>query len=299
MNTLLIGANGQLGHDIVAAWPAGSLVAVTHDEVEVTDRASVADVVARHRPDLVINTSAFHNVDVCESEPERAFAVNAIGAMNVSDACSDAGAVVMHLSTDYVFSGSAGRAYTEADLPDAINVYGNSKAAGEQLIRSRHARHYIVRTSGLYGVAGSSGKGGNFVERMLQLAREGQPIRVVHDQTLSPTFTADLADALLALATSERYGTYHVTNGDGTSWYDFARTIFEMTGVGAKLSPTTTASFGAKAVRPEYSVLANTALAGAGVPELRPWREALRDYLARKGHIPAPSAAMADAAPAG
>ena len=177
--------------------------------------------------------------------------------------------------------------YTERDLPDAINVYGNAKAAGEQLIRTRHARHYIVRTSGLYGVAGSSGKGGNFVERMLQLARDGQDIRVVADQRLSPTFTADLASKLLELATTERYGTYHITNSNWTSWYDFARAIFSFAGIEAKLSPTTTASFGAKAVRPEFSVLANEALAATGVTPLRPWREALYDYLGRKHHLAA------------
>lgn len=293
MKTLLIGANGQLGSDIARVWPDEDLIALTHGDVDVTDRARVSDVLARYRPDLVINTSAFHNVDACETEPERAFAVNAIAPLHIADACGEIGAVLMHISTDYVFSGKAGRAYTEADLPDAINVYGNAKAAGEQLIRSRHARHYVVRTSGLYGVSGSSGKGGNFVERMLQLARGGDEIRVVSDQTLSPTFTADLAGKLLELARTDRFGTYHVTNSDHCSWYDFARAIFETAGVDAKLSPTTTASFGAKAVRPAYSVLANDALAAAGIAPMRPWREALRDYLGRKGHIAAAAAAAA------
>jgi dTDP-4-dehydrorhamnose reductase len=293
MKTLLIGANGQLGSDIVAAWPADELVALTHADVEVTDRENVAAVIAHHQPDLVINTSAFHNVDVCETEPERAFLVNAIAPMYVADACASHGAAILHISTDYVFSGTAGRAYTERDLPDAINVYGNAKAAGEQLVRTRHERHYIVRTSGLYGVAGSSGKGGNFVERMLQLARDGQDIRVVADQTLSPTFTADLAAKLLELARSGLFGTYHVTNTDATSWHDFARTIFAMASVDAKLSPTTTASFGAKAVRPEYSVLANESLAATGITSMRPWREALYDYLGRKGHLAAAKQAPA------
>lgn len=298
MKTLLIGANGQLGSDIAAAWPAADLVALTHTDIEVTDPDSVRAALDEHRPDLVINTSAFHNVDVCESEPERAFLVNAIAPMYVADASAAHGAAILQISTDYVFSGTAGRPYTERDLPDAINVYGNAKAAGEQLIRTRHARHYIVRTSGLYGVAGSSGKGGNFVERMLQLARDGQPIRVVSDQTLSPTFTADLAGALLELARSGRYGTYHVTNSGSTSWHDFARAIFTLAGIDADLSPTTTASFGAQAVRPEYSVLANEALAAAGIAPLRPWREALPDYLARKGRLASKEAGARPVAPA-
>ena len=174
MKTLLIGANGQLGSDIVASWPADGLVALTHANIEVTDRASVAAAIGAHRPDLVINTSAFHNVDVCETEPERAFLVNAIAPMYVADACAEHGAAILHLSTDYVFSGTAGRAYTERDLPDAINVYGNAKAAGEQLIRTRHARHYIVRTSGLYGVAGFERQGGQ-LRRADARAREGGP----------------------------------------------------------------------------------------------------------------------------
>jgi dTDP-4-dehydrorhamnose reductase len=282
---LLIGANGQLGSDIVRTWADVALVPLTHADIDVTDRAATIDAVASRRPDLVVNTAAFHQVDVCETEPERAFAVNAVGAMNVADACREADAALMHLSTDYVFSGTAGRPYEEADPPDALNVYGVSKAAGEQLVRARLGRHYIVRTSGLYGVAGASGKGGNFVERMLQLCRDGNDINVVDDQRLSPTATADLARKLRELAASGRYGTYHVTNAGDCSWYEFARAIFELAGAEAKLSPTTTAAFAAKAVRPAYSALANSALAAAGIAPLRPWREALRDYLVAKGHL--------------
>jgi dTDP-4-dehydrorhamnose reductase len=286
MKTLLIGANGQLGSDIVAAWPGDELIPLTHADIEATDRDSVTRAVSEYRPDLVVNTSAFHNVDLCETEPERAFLVNTIAPMYLADVCREHDAVLMHLSTDYVFSGTAGRAYTEDDLPDAVNVYGNAKAVGEQLVRTRNPRHYIVRTSGLYGVAGSSGKGGNFVERTLQLARDGQDLKVVADQTLSPTFTADLAAKLLEVARSGKFGTYHVTNGGATSWHEFAHTVFELTGTPAKLSPTTTANFGAKAVRPEYSVLENARLAAAGIAAMRPWRDALADYLGRKGHIP-------------
>lgn len=294
MKVLLIGARGQLGSDIVAAWAGCELTALTHDEIEVTDPDSVRAAIESHTPELVVNTSAFHNVDLCESEPARAFATNASGALHLADACKAAGIALMHVSTDYVFSGNAGRAYTEADAPDAINVYGVSKAAGEQLIRSRLDRHYIVRTSGLYGVAGSSGKGGNFVERMLELQRAGQDLKVVDDQTTSPTFTADLASKLLEVAQSGRYGTYHVTNGGPASWYEFARAIFEQAGADARLAPTTTAAFASKAVRPAYSVLANDALAAAGIAPLRPWQEALHDYLGRKGHItPAPEASAA------
>jgi dTDP-4-dehydrorhamnose reductase len=283
---VLIGANGQLGSDLVRAWPAERLVTLTHDQLDVTVRDRVFSALAEHRPDLVINTAAFHNVDVCEDEPARAFAANAIGAMNVAHACHEIGATLMFISTDYVFSGTAGRAYTEEDAPDPVNVYGVSKAAGEQLIRSRLPRHQIIRTSGLYGVSGASGKGGNFVERMLQLAGEGRQLRVVDDQTLSPTFTSDLADKLTEIAASQRYGTFHVTASGSASWYEFARTIFELTHTKADISPTTSEAFGAKARRPAYSVLANRALTRIGLAPMRPWKDALVDYLCQKGHLP-------------
>jgi len=285
MRALVIGSSGQLGSDIMRAWPAKETAGLTHADVDVTDRERVFDVLARHSPELVVNTAAFHNVDACETEPERAFQVNAIGAMNIADACSQMGAALMFISTDYVFAGDLGRPYTEADCPAPIIVYGVSKTAGEQLIRSRLDQHYIVRTSGLYGEAGSGGKGGNFVQRMLELGRSGKELRVVDDQVLSPTFTADLAQKLLELAQTGRYGTYHVTNSGECSWYEFTARIFAMTGVDASLSPTTTAEFGAKARRPAYSVLCNAALSEAALAPLREWPEALADYLHRKGEL--------------
>jgi dTDP-4-dehydrorhamnose reductase len=289
MKAILIGANGQLGTDICSVWPADGLVPLTIDDLDVTDRTRVFEVIEEHKPDLVLNTSAFHNVDVCELEPERAFAVNAIAVQHLADACVEHGAALLHMSTDYVFGGGAGRAYAETDAPDPVNVYGASKAAGEHIIRQRLDQHYIVRSSGLFGVAGAAGKGGNFVETMLRLAREGKPIKVVDDQVLSPTFTPDLAAKLLELVQTGLYGTYHITGRGACSWYDFARAIFEECGLNPDVSPTTTASFGANALRPPYSVLSNDALARAGITMMRPWREALRDYLSRKGHVAVPA----------
>jgi dTDP-4-dehydrorhamnose reductase len=289
MKTLLIGANGQLGTDIVATWPANDLVSLTIDDLDVTDGERVFEVIAAHKPALVLNTSAFHNVDLCESEPGQAFAVNAIAAQHLADACAAHKAALLHISTDYVFGGHAARAYTESDTPDPVNVYGASKAAGEMIIRQRLPRHYIIRSSGLFGVAGAAGKGGNFVETMLRLAREGKPITVVGDQVLSPTFTPDLAAKLLELVQTGEHGTYHITGRGSCSWYEFALAIFEECGLAPDVSATTTAAFGAKALRPAYSVLSNDGLARAGLAPLRPWREGLRDYLARKGHIAAAS----------
>jgi dTDP-4-dehydrorhamnose reductase len=285
VKTVVIGATGQLGSDIMRCWPRGSTIGLAHDVVEITDREGLLATLSAERPDLVLSTAAFHNVDLCESEPARAFEVNAIGAMNLADACAEIGAALMFISTDYVYAGDLGRAYTETDAVSPVNVYGVSKAAGEQLVRARLQQHYIVRTSGLYGEAGSSGKGGNFVQRMLELGRSGKDLRVVDDQVLSPTFTFDLAQQLLEVAETRRYGTYHVTSGGGCSWYEFTKKIFSLTGTDASLSPTTTAEFGAKARRPLYSVLENAALREAGIPLLRDWQEALADYLHRKDEL--------------
>lgn len=269
------------------AWPANETIGLSHSEIDVTDRERVFEMLDRHKPELVVNTAAFHNVDLCETEPERAFQVNALGALYVADACSKMNAALMFISTDYVFAGDLGRPYTEAEPPAPLIVYGVSKVAGEQLIRARLDQHYIVRTSGLYGEAGSGGKGGNFVQRMLELGRSGKDLRVVDDQVLSPTFTADLAQKLLEVTRTRRYGTYHVTNGGSCSWYQFTEKIFSMTGVNASLSPTTTAEFGAKARRPAYTVLRNDALADAALEPLREWPAALAEYLQRKGELKA------------
>jgi len=279
---LLIGAGGQLGSDLVKALAHEDLIALTHGDMEVCDPAGVRAAIRSRAPQVVINTAAFHRVDDCEREPERAFAVNALGVRNVALACKEQGCVLLHLSTDYVFDGHKGSAYDESDAPRPLNAYGISKLAGEFFIRYLLDRYYIVRTSGLYGVAGSSGKGGNFVELMLRLAHEGKEIRVVNDQTLSPTYTVDLAQALAQLIRTERYGLYHITNSGECSWYQFAAKVFELAGVSAHLEPTTTAAFGAVARRPTYSVLAHKALLAAGLPEMRPWPAALAAYLAER-----------------
>jgi dTDP-4-dehydrorhamnose reductase len=270
MKTLLIGANGQLGTDIQASWPQTDVVPLTRGNIDVTDRERVFDVIAAHAPDLVLNTTAFHAVDVCETEPDKAFATNAAAVKHLADACAEHGSALMHISTDYVFNGRAREPYAEDAPTDSTGVYGISKAAGEQVLRAALPRHYIVRTSGLFGVAGAAGKGGNFVETMLRLA---------------PTFTGDLAPKLLEVARTGRFGTYHITASGDCSWYEFARAIFELAGLQPDLSPTTSAEFAAKAPRPAYSVLANNALAAAGIAPLRHWREALADYLVRKRHV--------------
>lgn len=286
---LLVGAGGQLGTDLGSVLPPAALVPLTRAALDVTDRAAVEQVLAQHRPAWVINTAAFHRVDDIEKdergEAQLAFAVNAIAARRLAIACERRGARLLQLSTDYVFGGGPPGPYTEDASPAPLSVYGASKLAGELLVRQADARHVIVRSSGLYGVAGSAGKGGNFVETMLKLADAGKPIRVVDDQVLTPTYTADLAQAIAGLiAVNPPGGIYHLTNGGQCSWYEFARAIFELCRRTPKLEPTTSAEFNAPARRPPHSVLRNTRAASLGVPLLPPWRTALEAYLRAKKH---------------
>jgi dTDP-4-dehydrorhamnose reductase len=180
--------------------------------------------------------------------------------------------------------------YAEDALPNPVNVYGVSKLAGERLACNFCPRHYVIRTTGLYGVAGASGKGGNFVETMIRLGKSGNPVRVVSDQVLTPTATADLSSAVAQLLAKDGskgapYGLYQVTSQGECSWYEFARTIYELSGMHVDLSPISTAESGSRARRPAYSVLGHRRWVDAGMPELRPWRAALGDYLRAKGHI--------------
>lgn len=292
---LLIGANGQLGSDLRDALASHKVVAASraqlHDErheciqLDVGDTESVRAAVAAHAPRLVLNVSAFHRVDDIEKDAARALRINALAAQHMALVCRDADCALMHISTDYVFDGAKRAPYVESDLPNPLSAYGASKLAGELLIRAAWRKHFIIRTCGLYGAAGASGKGGNFVNTMLRLAREAasaaepKAIRVVGDQVCTPTSTHDLAAQIVALIDSDAYGLYHITNAGGCSWHEFANTIFELAGLSARAESITSAQFGAAATRPPYSVLENAHLQKLGLDRMRDWREALADYL--------------------
>jgi dTDP-4-dehydrorhamnose reductase len=288
MKVLLVGANGQLGSDLAKVLrPIHDLVPLTHAEIEVADVESVAAAMRRHGPDVVLNMAAFHKVDLCEEEAERTFATNVYGVRNLALACREHEAVLLHMSTDYVFGSDRARntPYVETDPPGPINVYGISKLAGEYLIQYMLERYFILRVTGLYGVAGSSGKGGNFVELMLRLAREGKSIRVVDDQRMTPTYTVDLAQQIAAVIATEHYGLYHATSQGDCTWYEFAAEIFRQSGLDPDLSRAKTGDFGEKATRPAYSVLENRALREIGMDMMRPWQEALTDYLDERRRV--------------
>lgn len=285
MKVLIIGANGQLGSDFAKVMDDPDLIALTHKDIEICDFAKTKNILTEKAPDIVINTAAYHKVDECEEKVEKTFEVNTYAVRNLAQVCRDIGSTLVHMSTDYVFGGEKNEPYIEADSPNPINVYGVSKLAGEYFVKNICEKHFIIRTSGLFGVAGSSGKGGNFLETMIRLAKEGKSIRVVADQVLSPTYTKDLATNMKELIQTDEYGLYHIASHGECSWYKFAETIFELTGLNPEYSPTTTEEFGAKAKRPGYSVLANQKLKALGIDNTSVWEEALENYLVEKGHI--------------
>jgi dTDP-4-dehydrorhamnose reductase len=280
MKYAVLGANGQLGRDICLQL-RGEVVPLTRDQADLTCADNVRRVLGDLRPNVVLNCAAFNYVDRAEAEPAAAFSVNTYGVRDLAVVCRDLDAALVHFSSDYVFGLDPSRRipYAETDLPGPINVYGTSKIAGEYLLRSCCPKHFVIRTCGLYGVWGSGGKGGNFVETMLRMAAAGKPIRVVTDQVCTPTYTVDLASAVLALLATDQYGLYHVTNASACSWYEFAGAIFELARVQADLTPISSDDYRSVACRPRYSVLGGSAYQSLGLPAMRPWREALAAYI--------------------
>ena len=284
MKVAIIGSTGQLGQDLMRVFGEAA-TGFAHEDLDVTDEASVASAIRSERPDWVLNTAAFHRVDDCEVNPTLAFAVNALGALNVARAAADVGSGVVFYSTDYVFGGQErDHPYEEGDSPHPLSVYGTSKVAGEQLVMQANARHLVVRSAGLYGTA-TSRKGWTFPELMINKARTEGVVRVVTDQVLSPTFTADLARKTKELIEHDAVGLFHLTNAGECSWFEFARGAFEIARVEAKMEPIDTGQLQQHARRPSYSALATARLGEIGLSPLRPWKEALSAYLRTKGMI--------------
>jgi dTDP-4-dehydrorhamnose reductase len=283
MRYAVLGAAGQLGRDLCPRLP-GEVIPLSRNgspAVDLSRLESLRPFFEDARPDVVLNCAAFNFVDRAESEPQEAFAVNAWGVRELARLCRERDCLLVHFSTDYVFGLEEARRqpWTESDAPGPVSVYGLSKLAGEYLVRATCPRHLVIRTCGLYGVWGSGGKGGNFVETMLRLASQGKPLRVVNDQTCAPSYTVDVAETTLALLKAGRSGLYHVTNSGSCTWYELARTIFELSGLHANLTPIPSSEYPTPARRPVYSVLDHAALRALGISSPRPWREALAAYL--------------------
>lgn len=289
MKIAVIGADGQLGSDVVAACreDGQEVVALTIDQLDVTDAPRVQAVLGESAPQVVVNTAAMHHVERCEADPGRAFAVNALGPRLLAVAANALGARLIHISTDYVFDGAKQAPYLESDPPLPLNVYGNSKLAGELFVRSVAEKHYVVRVSGLYGKNPCLEKGGlNFVDLMLKLARERREVRVVDDEVLTPTATRDVARQLLhMLRHGAGNGLVHATAEGRCSWYEFAAEIFRLSRSAVQLNKAAPGEFPAKVPRPKYSVLENAALKGLGLNVMPPWQEALAKYLKDKHGI--------------
>jgi len=282
MRVLITGAAGMLGtdlqkmlrseHDLIPTDVTGDV-----RFLDVTDTERVIETILDARPDVVIHAAAHTDVDGCERDPHVAYRVNALGTWNVAAACVRADSALVYISTDFVFDGEKGEPYTEYDMPRPISHYGASKLAGEKHVASLCLRHFIVRTAWLYGEHGK-----NFPLAILNSAKSKKELRVVADHVSSPTFTMDLAGALLGLIGSPLYGIYHVTNKGSCSWYEFAKQTLALAGIrDIEIKPIKAEEWPSPTRRPKYSVLRHYALELQGRDDLRPWEDALADFMSR------------------
>ncbi|WP_261302632.1 dTDP-4-dehydrorhamnose reductase [Paenibacillus andongensis] len=275
MRIVVTGAKGQLGQDVVKLLGAKHEVhGLGREQLDITNESQCLEVLKELKPDVVIHSAAYTAVDLAETEEELTYSVNADGTKNLAVAAESIGAIFCYISTDYVFDGTAKSAYVEDDETNPQSVYGKSKRAGEQHVLSLSTKHFIVRTSWVYGMHGN-----NFVKTMLQLAKTRDSIKVVSDQFGSPTYTVDLVLFLDKLIQTERYGIYHASNSGVCSWYDFACAIFEENDITIKVEPCTTEEFPRPAPRPRNSAMEHEAIRANGFEDLRTWREGLKAFL--------------------
>ena len=293
MKILITGASGQLGTEIQRQLKNGgsalgpvpdrlknaTVIATDVNELDITDRDATIAFVRRHQPDTIISCAAFTNVDGCETNPEAAFKVNAIGASNLAQAAERINARLIHVSTDYVFRGEGNKPLDESERVDPKSVYGKTKALGEEYVKNFCHRYFIVRTAWLYGYAGK-----NFVKTIVNAGKKFGKLEVVNDQLGNPTNAEDLAHHILQLAVSHDYGVYHCTGEGICSWYEFASEIIRLSGVDATVAPCTSAEYSAKhpaaADRPAWSALENRMLACTVGNHMRDWKVALADFFA-------------------
>jgi dTDP-4-dehydrorhamnose reductase len=291
---LLLGANGQLGGDIVSRVASEyaadfKLIAWTREKLDVMALDQIDMRLGEISFDILINCTSYHKTDEVEANADKAVTINAHAVAEMAKACQKQSAILLHISTDYVFGGDVDRStpLSEHDAPAPLNVYGATKLMGENLARKHHKNTIICRVASLFGVRGASGKGGNFIETMLRVAKEKGELNVVNDQTMSPTSTWDLADMLLKLLQSgETKGVYHAVNSGQASWYDFALEIIKQSGLNVPVNPVPTSAMPTASSRPVYSVMDNTKL-NQRIGPIRTWKEALRDYLQVRSPAPA------------
>lgn len=278
----LIGANGQLGSDIVSHFSNTDryqLTALTRADLDITNPEAVQRVLTSQPFDVIINSAAYVRVDDCQQNVELAFNINAIAALNIAKACRQLDALCVYISTDYVFRGDRPNPYTESDIPDPINIYGTSKLTGEYLVRQTATRSLILRISSVFGKAGASGKGGNFVETMIKKANAGNPIKVVNDIVMSPTYTYDVARLLDELLQSSTTGIIHGANAGSCSWHEFASQVLSLAQINHPIEAIPASAFPTQATRPMNSALTSDRLANLTDFKMRSWQEAIAAYI--------------------
>lgn len=289
----LIGANGQLGSDILKVFRKDSffeIIPLTKNEIDITDYPQTKKVLEEIKPDIVLNTAAYVRVDEAEDHQEEAFAVNTFAQKNLAELCQKNHWVLVYISTDYVFGEDKRRfvsriPYREDDKPGPINIYGLSKLAGELVTKFICPRHFIIRTCGLFGQVGSAGKGTNIVESLIKIGKEKEKVEVVDDQIVSPTYTKNLSENLLPLLKTENYGLYHMVSEESCSWFEFALEIFNQLKFKTECHPVPSSAFPRRAKRPRYSALENYNLKKMRLNKMNHWKENLKLYLIEKGYL--------------
>ncbi|MBS1919609.1 MAG: dTDP-4-dehydrorhamnose reductase [Bacteroidetes bacterium] len=285
MKVAIIGANGQLGTDLVEVFsPKQNVISLTHAEIEITDIDNVKKVLTSVKPDLLLNTAAYNKVPDAEKNPIEAFKINALGVRNLAKICQDEKIRFLHYSTDYVFDGKKQMPYTENDMPNPLNVYGNTKLSGEYFALNYCEYSFVVRVSGIYGKVPGRSKGNNFITSILKQAKERPEVKVVNDEVLTPTPTLWIAKNTLELVQANSYGLYHMSCEGEVSWYEFAKTIWEELKIKTPLHPASVKDFPSLVKRPFYSVLENQKLKTLGINQMPDWKEALVEFL-KKNNI--------------
>jgi dTDP-4-dehydrorhamnose reductase len=281
MKVAVIGSNGQLGNDLVEVFKKTHDVScLTHDDIDVADMEQSRNILGMLKPDVVLNTAAAHNVPKCEEDPATAYFVNGIGALNLAKISNEYKFVLVHYSTDYIFDGTKDSPYVENDVPNPLNVYGNTKLAGENFVKNYAEQGYVVRISGIYGKARCRAKGGNFITTMIRLASEKSEVRVVVDEILTPTSTYDIAvNTKLLLENRPEFGIYHMTSEGACSWYEFAEEIFSILGLSTPLHKTTIKEMPATVKRPFNSVLENDRLKKVDLNCMPHWKYSLNKFM--------------------
>ncbi len=285
MKIAVIGADGQLGSDLVRVLKDHQVYPLYYPEMDITKPKKTKEALSKLDVEIVINTAAYHRVDECEQNPQESFHVNAKAVRDLALICLNLDLTLVHFSTDYVFDGKKRAPYMEEDKPHPLNVYGVSKLAGEYFVLNILDNYFLIRTCGLYGEAGCWGKGSNFVDTVISLANQGKHLRIVNDQRLTPTSTAELAQRIKELIQTKHYGLYHLTNEGECTWFEFAKAIFDLIGKKPQLTPVDSETYGARAKRPPYSVLENEKAKEIGLSNFSLWKEALKDYLIKKGYM--------------